>query len=122
MPEANYSTRRATAADTAVLRGVIAASARGLSIGYYEAEEVEAALCGAFGVDSQLVDDGTYFVAAADGDIVGCGGWSRRRTLFGGDAFSVRDSIRSDSESDEVRGEARRAALSYFIDFTCSTN
>ena len=95
--------RLATAADTAVLGGVIAASARGLSAGYYEAEEVEAALCGAFGVDSQLVDDGTYFVATADNAIVGCGGWSRRRTLFGGDAFSARDSTPLDPASDAAR-------------------
>ena len=65
MPEERYVIRRATAADTAVLGGVIARSARGLSAGYYESEEVEAALRGAFGVDSQLVEDGTYLVATA---------------------------------------------------------
>lgn len=95
--------RRATAADTAGLGGVIARSARGLSAGYYESEEVEAALRGAFGVDSQLVEDGTYFVATAGDEIVGCGGWSRRRTLFGGDAFSVRDSTQLDPATDAAR-------------------
>jgi len=103
MPEERYVIRPATAADRAVLSGVIAASARGLSVGYYEAEEVEAALCGAFGVDSQLVDDGTYFVATADNVIVGCGGWSWRRTLFGGDAFSVRDSTPLDPATEAAR-------------------
>jgi GNAT superfamily N-acetyltransferase len=103
MPGESYVIRRATAADTAVLNDLIAASARVLSVGYYEAEEVEAALRGAFGVDSQLMDDGTYYVATADNAIVGCGGWSMRRTLFGGDAFSVRDSTLLDPATDAAR-------------------
>jgi GNAT superfamily N-acetyltransferase len=53
-------------------------------------------LRGAFGVDSQLVADGTYFVAEDDGQLVGCGGWSYRATLFGGDARGGRDSSRLD--------------------------
>ena len=103
MPEEKYVVRAATRADTPVLSGLIAKSARGLSAGYYESEEVEAALRGAFGVDSQLVEDGTYFVAAAGGVIVGCGGWSWRRTLFGGDAFSARDSTQLDPATDAAR-------------------
>ena len=103
MPEAGFLIRKATAADSAVLSSVIAKSARGLSAGYYESEEVEAALRGAFGVDSQLVDDGTYFVATEGDEIVGCGGWSRRRTLFGGDAFSVRDATQLDPATDAAR-------------------
>ena len=103
MPEERFEIRRATASDAAALSDVIAKSARGLSIGYYEPEEVEAALCGAFGVDSQLVEDGTYFVATAGDAIVGCGGWSRRRTLFGGDAFSVRDATSLDPATDAAR-------------------
>ncbi|HKX99316.1 MAG TPA: GNAT family N-acetyltransferase [Steroidobacteraceae bacterium] len=102
-PVGSYVIRKATAADTAALSGVIAKSARGLSAGYYESEEVEAALRGAFGVDSQLVDDGTYFVATEADEIVACGGWSRRRTLFGGDAFSVRDSTQLDPATDAAR-------------------
>ena len=103
MTEAGFVLRKATPSDTAVLTGVIAKSARGLSAGYYEPEEVEAALRGAFGVDSQLVDDGTYFVATSGDEIVGCGGWSRRRTLFGGDAFSVRDSTALDPATEAAR-------------------
>jgi GNAT superfamily N-acetyltransferase len=103
MPEETYVIRLATPADTAALREVIAASARGLSVGHYEPEVVEAALCGAFGVDSQLVEDGTYFVATAHDAIVGCGGWSRRRTLFGGDAFTVRDATPLDPATEAAR-------------------
>ena len=103
MPEERFVIRRATAADSVVLGGVIAASARGLSVGHYEPEVVEAALRGAFGVDSQLVDDGTYFVATVDDAIVGCGGWSRRRTLFGGDAFTVRDATPLDPATEAAR-------------------
>src|SRR6187551_2580295 len=103
MAEESYVIRRATAADASVLSGLIASSARGLSVGFYEPEEVEAALCGAFGVDSQLVEDGTYFVATDNDAIVGCGGWSRRRTLFGGDAFSVRDATPLDPATDAAR-------------------
>jgi GNAT superfamily N-acetyltransferase len=103
VPLDGYVIRRATAADAPVLSDVIAASARGLSIGYYETEEVEAALRGAFGVDSQLVEDGTYYVATENDAIVGCGGWSRRRTLFGGDAFTVRDATPLDPATEAAR-------------------
>lgn len=67
------------------LEALIARSARGLSGDDYTPEQIEGALRGAFGVDTQLIRDGTYFVAEEDGVIVGCGGWSRRKTLFGSD-------------------------------------
>lgn len=103
MPDAGYVIRLAAPADAAAISDVIAASARGLSVGHYEPEVVEAALRGAFGVDSQLVDDGTYFVATVGDAIVGCGGWSRRRTLFGGDAFTVRDATPLDPATEAAR-------------------
>ncbi|MGH8238590.1 MAG: GNAT family N-acetyltransferase [Steroidobacteraceae bacterium] len=78
--------RHATLDDKAELVGLIARSARELSAGDYTPEQVEGALQGAFGVDTQLIADRTYFVAEADGKLVACGGWSKRRTLFGGDA------------------------------------
>jgi GNAT superfamily N-acetyltransferase len=70
---------------------LIARSARGLSTGEYRPEQVDGALRGAFGIDTQLVDDRTYFVAEENGELAGCGGWSFRSTLFGGDARSGRD-------------------------------
>ncbi len=79
------SIRKAQAADIPVLQELIARSARGLSIGYYTPAQTDAAIRHVFGVDSQLIADGTYFVVELEGTIVACGGWSRRRTLFGGD-------------------------------------
>jgi GNAT superfamily N-acetyltransferase len=83
--------RLARRADVPALEGLIARSARGLSQGDYRAAQVEGALRGAFGIDSQLLDDATYFVAEEDGALAGCGGWSYRATLFGGDARAGRD-------------------------------
>jgi GNAT superfamily N-acetyltransferase len=83
--------RLATRADIPRLSELIARSARGLSTGEYRPEQVDGALRGAFGIDTQLVDDRTYFVAEENGELAGCGGWSFRSTLFGGDARSGRD-------------------------------
>src|SRR5712692_4308912 len=68
-----------------VLERLIPESVRILSRSYYSPEQIEAALIHVFGVDTQLIDDGTYFVAEMDGEIVAGGGWSKRKTLFGGD-------------------------------------
>jgi GNAT superfamily N-acetyltransferase len=84
--------RKATHADIPLLDALIARSARGLSTADYSPAQIEGALRGAFGVDSQLLTDETYFVVEDLGEIVGCGGWSFRSTLFGGDARADRDS------------------------------
>lgn len=99
--------RAAVAADVAALRELIARSARELSVADYTPAQVEGALRGAFGVDSQLIRDGTYFVVECAGELVGCGGWSRRRTLFGGDAFTQRDA----AELDPIRDAAKIRAF-----------
>ena len=83
--------RCAAHADIPLLAGLIERSAHGLSAADYTQSQVAGALRGAFGVDTQLVDDGTYFVAEEGGIIAGCGGWSFRATLFGGDARTDRD-------------------------------
>jgi len=54
-------------------------------VGYYSAAQIESATHYVFGVDSSLIGDETYFVAEAQGVTAGCGGWSRRRNLYGGD-------------------------------------
>jgi len=97
-----FGVRKATLEDRSVLERLIADSARGLSPDY-TAAQVEAALGSAFGVDSELIRDGTYFVAEADGRIVGCGGWSRRATLFGSDAQVGRRSEVLDPARDAAR-------------------
>jgi GNAT superfamily N-acetyltransferase len=85
------SLRKATLADVPKLRTLIARSARGLSGDDYRPSQVEGALRGAFGVDTQLLADETYFVVEDADRFVGCGGWSYRSTLFGGDARAGRD-------------------------------
>jgi GNAT superfamily N-acetyltransferase len=83
--------RKALLADVPELRALIARSARGLSTDDYRPAQIEGALRGAFGVDTQLLLDETYFVAQEAGSCVGCGGWSYRSTLFGGDSRAGRD-------------------------------
>ena len=102
--------RKATLNERDALQSLIARSARGLSAGDYRPEQVEGALQGAFGVDSQLINDGTYFVVEEDSVIVGCGGWSFRRTLFGGDQRPERDAAELDPRTDAAKIRA------FFVD------
>jgi GNAT superfamily N-acetyltransferase len=84
-----FGIRLATAEDLPALRDLIPLSARELSRGFYSPEQIESAIRFVFGPDSRLIADRTYFVAEADGGLVACGGWSRRRTLFGGDQMKA---------------------------------
>jgi GNAT superfamily N-acetyltransferase len=77
--------RLATPADIPALNELIPGSARALNHGFYTPAQTEAAIRYVFGVDSQLISDATYYVAVDGEQIVGCGGWSWRRTLYGGD-------------------------------------
>jgi hypothetical protein len=90
--------RQAVSADLPVLRTLIDASVRGLQTKDYTTSQIESALATVYGVDTQLIADETYFVAEAksNGDetvpvIVGCGGWSKRKTLYGGDQWTGRE-------------------------------
>ncbi len=84
--------RLATPADIPTLKDLIEASVRGLQTRDYTAVEIEGALASVFGVDTQLIADGTYFVAEPESDVIaGCGGWSKRRTLFGADHWTHRE-------------------------------
>jgi GNAT superfamily N-acetyltransferase len=80
-----FAIRLAAPADVPALRRLIDRSVRGLNQSLYTTEQVDSALIYVFGVDTQLIADATYFVVEAGGEIVAAGGWSRRRTLFGGD-------------------------------------
>ena len=86
-----------------MLNQLITASARRLSLGFYTPAQIEAAITHVFGVDSELVDDGTYLVVEAGGQLLGCGGWSRRATLFGGDDFAGRQSGLLDPARDAAK-------------------
>jgi GNAT superfamily N-acetyltransferase len=99
----DYIIRRATLDDRDGIERLIAESARGLSREDYSDEQIEAAIESVYGVDSDLIRDGTYFVADAEGVLVGCGGWSRRRTLFGGDRYGARDSGELDPSVDAAK-------------------
>src|SRR5260370_25386583 len=89
------SLRLATAEDEPALRDLIEASVRGLQTNDYTPAQMEGALGTLLGLDTQLVADGTYFVAEARAAcariLVGCGGWSLRKTLFGSDHAPVRE-------------------------------
>jgi GNAT superfamily N-acetyltransferase len=89
--------------DRQAIRELIAESARQLSREQYSDAQIEAAIATVFGVDSDLIEDGTYFVAESLSVMVGCGGWSRRKTLFGGDQYSARDAGYLDPQSEPAK-------------------
>ena len=99
--------RKAAPADKPVLRGLIEASVRALQTNDYTTEQIEAALQSVYGVDSQLIADGTYFVAETASPpnpvIVGCGGWSKRKTLYGGDQWTGREPELLDPKLDAAK-------------------
>jgi GNAT superfamily N-acetyltransferase len=98
------SIRIAQEVDVPVLRTLIDASVRGLQAGDYSPEQIDAALRKVFGVDSQLIADGTYLAAeTSSGELIGCGGWSKRKTLFGGDVWSAREDSLLDPAEDAAK-------------------
>src|SRR5579871_4622622 len=108
-----FALRPAVPGDIPALSALIERSVRGLQKSDYSADQIEAALETVFGVDSQLIADKTYFVVTPPNHperIVGCGGWSRRRTLFGGDRWAQRE----DSLLDPRRDAAKIRA--FFVD------
>ena len=95
--------RLATVEDREMITQLIAQSARFLSREHYDNAQIETAIATVFGVDTDLIEDGTYFVAEIGGEMVGCGGWSRRKTLFGGDQFASRDAGYLDPHSEPAK-------------------
>src|SRR6266446_4392770 len=106
MTQTNIHLRLAVPEDVPVLRELINASVRGWQTQDYTPAQIEGALKTVFGVDSQLIADGTYIVAEAEPNsierteakkapfewrIVGCGGWSKRKTLYGSDHWTGRE-------------------------------
>lgn len=107
-------TRLATLEDLPALRGLMDAAIGQLQVGFLSPEQV-AASHGVMGIDTQLVRDGSYFVVEIDGRIAGCGGWSRRATLYGGDHSTK---LRDDALLDPTRDAARVRAMYTHPDFT----
>ena len=116
--QAKIHLRLAVQEDTQVLRELIDASVRGLQTQDYTPAQIEGALETVFGVDSQLIADGTYIVAEATHErseqakdknvkvasvIVGCGGWSKRKTLFGSDRWTAREDALLDPKHDAAK-------------------
>ena len=108
--------RVATPADVPMLRDLIELSVRRLQAQDYSPEQMEAALRTVFGVDSQLIADGTYLVAEAifsgganrtapeaKPPVAGCGGWSKRKTLYGGDRWKERQDDLLDPRKDAAK-------------------
>ncbi len=112
----NILIRQAVTEDIPILRDLIDASVRGLQTRDYTPSQIENALATVYGVDTRLIADGTYFVAEADssvdatgmpssaaGLIVGCGGWSKRKTLYGGDQWTGREAALLDPRYDAAK-------------------
>jgi GNAT superfamily N-acetyltransferase len=115
--------RKAMVGDVPRLRRLIEMSVRGLQAGDYSPAQIEGALQSVYGVDSQLISDGTYFAAEVIGlesveaqtsepkgedariesEVVGCGGWSKRKTLYGGDQYAAREDSLLDPGRDAAK-------------------
>ncbi|HEY2496184.1 MAG TPA: GNAT family N-acetyltransferase [Candidatus Angelobacter sp.] len=111
----DFEIRPATASDVPVLRKLIDSSVRQLQSADYSSAQIDSALKTVFGVDSQLLADGTYLVVQTSPKrssepglsdlpiIVGCGGWSKRKTLYGGDNWRERPSDLLDPATDAAK-------------------
>lgn len=93
----------ATVEDIPALEALIPLSVRTLQAPWYSAAQMEAALGPVFGVDRQLIADGTYYVIRHEGQIIGAGGWSRRKSLFGGDQGRTAPDPELDPTQDPAR-------------------
>jgi GNAT superfamily N-acetyltransferase len=102
--------RLATEPDVPAVRRLIETSVRGLSEPLYSRQQIDSALRYLLGPDSQLIADGTYYLADVGGEVIASGGWSRRQTLHGGDQFKHGD----DALVDPNREPARIRA--FFVD------
>ena len=104
-----FTHRLATADDMPALQILMASAIRELLPQFLAPEKVEASFA-VMGVDNQLIEDGTYFVLEENGVMVGCGGWSRRATLFGHNHTAGRDARLLDPASEPARVRAMYTA------------
>ena len=103
MPELQH--RLATRDDLTSLTALMDASIGELQKPFLDADQIASSRT-IMGLDTQLIDDGTYFVVESDGRTAGCGGWSRRATLYGGDASPGRDAALLDPAKEPARVRA----------------
>ena len=101
----SFVIRIAKSDDQPAIEKLIAESVRGLSRDDYDARQIELSIKSVFGVDTELIADETYFVVETQaGQLAGCGGWSKRRTLYGASAYKLsRDSELLDPERDAAK-------------------
>ncbi len=99
----NFKVRKAVSADIPAIERVMRESLVGISIQSYDARQVESALKFIAHLDRDLVNDGTYFVAESESEIVGCGGWSRRSRLYAGSGSVAGDARLLDPETEPAR-------------------
>lgn len=99
----DYTLRKAGVGDIPALQVLIESSVRGLQSEDYTPTQIDLALQTAFTVDTQLIEDGTYFVVEQDGQLLGCGGWSHRKTLCGGDHHAMHQDILLDPSQDAAK-------------------
>ena len=105
----DWTLRVAGENDVPAIEKLIPLSVRALQAPYYSAAQMDAALGPVFGVDRQLIRDGTFFVVELRGQIIGCGGWSKRRAVFGGDRH------RSHDDSDQLNPKQDLARIRAFF-------
>jgi len=107
-----YAHRLATPEDMPALRILMTAAIRELLPQFLTPEKVEASFA-VMGVDSQLIEDGTYFILEDEGVMAGCGGWSRRATLFGHNHTAGRDARLLDPATEAARIRAMYTAPAF---------
>lgn len=108
MKDAHITIRKACLNDIPALSALVLASVRGLSTQHYTEQQVESAIKHHYvGVDTQLIEDGTFFVAESEDVVVGCGGWSQRRLIAGGDGIKQTgeedDLLHPDTDAARIR-------------------
>lgn len=105
MTSAVLTHRLAHRDDLDVLRALMDAAVSELQKPFLDESQIASSRT-IMGLDTQLIDDGTYFVVEADGRLAGCGGWSRRATLYGGDQSPGRSAALLDPVKDAARVRA----------------
>jgi GNAT superfamily N-acetyltransferase len=105
MPTETLTHRLARRSDLDPLRALMDAAISELQKPFLDESQIASSRT-IMGLDTQLIDDGTYFIVEADGKLAGCGGWSRRATLYGGDESPGRSATLLDPATDAARVRA----------------